>query len=317
MAKDSQGPAELVLTAEVARKHYVQRQSRVEIADELGISRFKVARLLDAAVEKGIVRFEIVTVGNVDLDRSARLQEAFGLRHAIVLDNSQLEPESLPDALGGVAGQLLSEILEPDDVLGLPWSRSVLMMARALREHELPPVDVVQISGAMAIAGYDTSAVELVRRTARASGGNAAVFYAPMLLDDAVNAANLRREPQVADVLAQGSRVTVAVVGVGAWAPGSSTLYDAASPADRADASSAGVIGEFAGVLFNHNGEPVQTPLGDRVIAISAHQLMQVREVIGIAYGVSKRDAVRAAFRGKLLDTLVTDSELADALLAN
>lgn len=317
MAKDKRGPAELVLTAAVARKHYLQGLSKVEIADELGISRFKVARLLDAAIESGIVRFEIAAAGDIDLDRSARLQERYGLRHAIVLDSAHLEAESLPNALGAVAAQALSEILEPGDVLGLPWSRSVLTMARALADHDLPPVDVVQISGAMAVPGYDTSAVDIVRRAARASGGRGAIFYAPLLLDDAANAANLRREPQVAQVLAEGARVSVAVVGVGAWAPGESTLYDAACEADREAVAATGAVGEFAGTFFDRAGRPVQTPLSDRVIAISAEHLAQVREVIGIVSGESKRDAVRAAFAGGMLNALVTDVVLADALLAD
>ncbi|KYH45165.1 sugar-binding transcriptional regulator [Branchiibius sp. NY16-3462-2] len=317
MTKDRRGPAELVLTATVARKHYLQGRSKVEIADELGLSRFKVARLLDAAIETGIVRFEIVAAGDIDLDRSARLQERYGLRHAIVLDSARLEPETLPEAMGTVAAQALSEILEPGDVLGLPWSRSVLTMARALADHDLPPVDVVQISGAMAVPGYDTSAVDIVRRAARASGGHGAIFYAPLLLDDADNAANLRREPQVAEVLAQGARVTVAVVGIGAWAPGDSTLYDAACDADREAVRAAGAVGEFAGTFFDVAGRPLRTPLSDRIIAISAEHLGQVREVIGIATGESKRDAVRAAFAGGILNAVVTDAVLADALLAD
>ena len=36
---DDDGPAELVMLAAVARRHYLQNQSKVEIADALGISR--------------------------------------------------------------------------------------------------------------------------------------------------------------------------------------------------------------------------------------------------------------------------------------
>src|SRR5689334_22806885 len=88
---ERRGPAELVLAAAVARRHYLAGQSKVEIADELGLSRFKVARLIDFAREAGIVRIEIVADGELDLDRSARLQERFALRHAVVVDGSRTE----------------------------------------------------------------------------------------------------------------------------------------------------------------------------------------------------------------------------------
>ena len=46
---DPQGPAHLVLTASVSRRYYLDGKSKIEIAEELDLSRFKVARLLDAA----------------------------------------------------------------------------------------------------------------------------------------------------------------------------------------------------------------------------------------------------------------------------
>jgi hypothetical protein len=42
-----------------------------------------------------------------------------------------------------------------------------------------------------------------------------------------------RRDGLVARGLAHAARVTTAVMGVGAWAPGLSTIYDTVTPADR------------------------------------------------------------------------------------
>ena len=67
--------------------------------------------------------------------------------------------------VGLVAARLLLELLEPDDVLGLPWSR----MVHAMVEHlpELPPVEVVQLCGVAPGSGADASAVDVVVRAAR------------------------------------------------------------------------------------------------------------------------------------------------------
>ena len=42
-------PAQLILMASVARRYYLEGKSKIEIAEELGLSRFKVARLLETA----------------------------------------------------------------------------------------------------------------------------------------------------------------------------------------------------------------------------------------------------------------------------
>ena len=57
--KSAAGPAALVLTATVARRYYLDGISKSDIAAELDLSRFKVARLLDQARASGLVRIEL------------------------------------------------------------------------------------------------------------------------------------------------------------------------------------------------------------------------------------------------------------------
>ena len=109
--------------------------------------------------------------------------------------------------------------------------------------------------------------------------------------------------------------VTKAVAGVGAWEPEQSTLYDATSEAERGELREAGVCAEVSGVLIGDDGHPVTAPLTERMIGISAAQMRAVPEVIGIVYGLAKARAVLAAVRGGYVDSLVTHSTLATALI--
>src|SRR6185312_13585809 len=71
----------------VARQFYLEGVSKVDIADQLGISRFRVARLLDSARDAGMVRIEIgLPGGSLDAGLSAELCSAFGLKHAFVFN---------------------------------------------------------------------------------------------------------------------------------------------------------------------------------------------------------------------------------------
>src|SRR5918994_6662202 len=111
MADGSTGPAQVVLTASIARRYYLDGRSKIEIAEEFGLNRFKVARLLDQARESGLVRIEIRHQGGIDVDLSARLQERFGLQHSIVVDTPDDDVESLREHLGRAAAQLLAELI--------------------------------------------------------------------------------------------------------------------------------------------------------------------------------------------------------------
>jgi DNA-binding transcriptional regulator LsrR (DeoR family) len=308
-----EGPAELVMLAAVARRHYLQNQSKIEIADELGISRFKVARMLEAARDRGLVRIEIVRQGPLDIDASARLQERYGLAHAVVVDTADTEPTLVRQQLGRAAADLLAEIVVEADVLGLPWSRSVHAVVGALTS--LAAVEVVQLTGAIALPDFDSSAVDIVRRAARLANGKAHVFYAPFVLDTKASAAALRRQPAVAEGLARASHVTKAVVGIGQWSSGQSTIYELLSAGERAELARSGVVGELAGIFFDAEGKPVRTKVSPRLITLTAADLAAIPEVIAVVSGASKHDAVAAALRGKLVHGLVVDAGLASALL--
>ncbi|HEY1666979.1 MAG TPA: sugar-binding domain-containing protein, partial [Trebonia sp.] len=170
-------PSEVVLAARVARQFYLEGVSKVDIADRLGISRFRVARLLDSARESGLVRIEIgLPGGALDAGLSAELCSAFGLRHAFVF-NFPSDGSPLRQRLGEAAGQVLMDLITPRDVLGLTWSRTLSGLTAALTQ--LPPCPIVQLTGAVPPPdGRDL--LELVRGVARVGGGTAHVFYAPM-----------------------------------------------------------------------------------------------------------------------------------------
>ncbi|NOL44670.1 transcriptional regulator [Kribbella sandramycini] len=303
----------MVLTASIARRYYVDGRSKVEIADEFRLSRFKVARLLDQARSSGLVRIEISHPGNVDLDLSARLQETFGLRRAIVVDTPEDDPAALRLQLGKAAADLLTEIVTADDVLGLAWARAVTAMTDQLTS--LATVPVVQLTGALTRPDVEANSVELVRHTARLSGGPAYLFYAPLVVPDATTARALRQQPEVADAISHFDVVTKAVVGLGSWAAGQSTLYDAMDETACEQLRKRGVVADISGVFVDANGVPVQSKVTDRVIAINAEQMNAIDEVIAIPYGLAKVDAVRAAVRSGLVNGLVTHSPLARALL--
>ena len=307
------GPASLVLSASIARRYYLDGRSKLEIAEEFGLSRFKVARLIEAARSSGLVRIEIGHKGRIDVDLSARVQARFGLAHAVVVDTTEDTDESVRKHLGQVAAELLAELVGPDDVLGVAWSRSVGAMARAL--PRLAAVPVVQLTGAITMPDGDEGSIDIVRDVARAAGGPAYVFYAPFTLPDAATAATLRNQREVALTFGQLPKVTKAVVGIGAWAPGQSTLYDTAREHERRQLRRLGVCAEISGVFLSAEGEAVRTELTQRMIGIDAEQMRTIPEVIAISYGTAKVTAVLAALRSGLIEGLVTHRPLAQALL--
>ena len=91
-------PLQRIQATTVARRYFIERQTKSSIAEDLAISRFKVARLIDEAIEEGLVRFEIDEAGELDARLSDLLRQKYSLRNALVLAGPDLPCSALIDS---------------------------------------------------------------------------------------------------------------------------------------------------------------------------------------------------------------------------
>ena len=213
--------------------------------------------------------------------------------------------------LGVAAIELLGEILTADDVLGLASARPLLGIGDEV--GAFPSCPVVQLTGA--ISRPDAlDIIQCIRDITRAGGGEAYVYYAPIL--GATAADVVRQNPDVERAVAMFPKLTAVVLGVGAWAPGLSTLYDVLPEADRLEATRQGVAAEIAGVYLDADGKPLRPDVADRTLAAGFDELTRVGVRIGIAFGRGKAAATRAGLTSGLLNGLITHRAAAEELLS-
>jgi DNA-binding transcriptional regulator LsrR (DeoR family) len=313
VAGDGVGPAELVRLAAVARRFYVDGRSKLELAEEFGVSRFKIARLLDQALARGIVRIEVGVPAEIDTELSERVRTAYRLRHAIVVDTPEHPETDLRAHLARVAADLLAETVVEGDILGLGYGRTLTVMTQALTR--LAPCTVIQLSGALLGVNVQENSIELVRRVAAVSGGPAFPIYTPQVLPDFATAEALRRQPQVAEAQRRWNQLTKAVVAIGSWDPPHSQLYIALSDRERQRLRAQGACAELCANLLDADGRPVATDFTDRCITITAGQLRAVDEVVAVGGGHDKVAAFRAVLKGGYATSMITDVIVARALL--
>ncbi|SEQ44680.1 DNA-binding transcriptional regulator LsrR, DeoR family [Microlunatus flavus] len=306
------GPSSTRLAVAIARAYYLEGRSKVEIAKQHDLSRFKVARILEESLASGLVRIEIADVGSSDTELAEQLRERYQLHRAVVVNGPFRGPEALRPALGSAAADLLAELVTADDVLGVGWGRTLSAMVDAV--HDLPACEIVQLTG---IAGsVATNNADLVRQLLSASHGAHHPLYAPLVVPDAQTAAGLARQPSIKATMAQWRRVSVAVVAVGSWDADGSQLYPVLEPRDHAALRRHSVAAEMCAVLYDPDGRPLTTALDQRRIGISHAELVRVPEVVAVAGGPTKAAALRSVLRGRVVTSVVTDADAARELLA-
>ena len=99
--------------------------------------------------------------------------------------------------------------------------------------------------------------------------------------------------------------------------------YNVPSKVTRSKKPTAGISKISAAVMIDGKqvpmvdaeGNPVESPLNDRVVSMELEQLKNVDRAIGIAGGSQKFAAIRGALRGGLINILITDNCTAAKLI--
>ena len=302
---------------EIARRHYIDDESMVSIGQRLGISRFKVARMLQEARESGLVTITLHSGGEEDEALSDRLAKHLALPRASAVEAFG-STEDIRRIVGVRAGQILGGTLQNGETLGLAWGRTLTHMIESL--ERLPNVQILQLNGAVG-SNLSQSPIELVRRAALIGGNNAKAIMAPLYINSIEAARAMRNQPDIKEVLELFDTVTTAVVAVGSFAAArdggiNSQFLPLLPDGVQQQLLDSGAIAEACGIPFRPDGSVADRGLLEHILAITPEQLGRIPRVIGVASDPTKASAIHALCHAGMITELVVDADLAEALLA-
>ena len=298
----------------IAKMFYFEDKSKSDIASLLNISRFKVARILNEAISSGIVKITINEADQKDSDLAKALCDKFKLKKALVLNHELSSSPRVDEEIGKLAANYLTEILKEKNVVGFAWGNAVRLLVEAL--EQTPPIDVVQIAGAITNEEYRQYSIDLISKVAALNKNSKAhSIYLPMWVEDPNIARKLRLEPSVRGTCEYFDKIDILLSGIGNWENGQSGIYRTFRRDWRNDMLSKGAIADLCTTLINEQGEVVSNPIERQGFSISSEQIRHVPDVIGMACSLKKYNAVKAVLKGNWLSTLIVDAKLAQALL--
>jgi DNA-binding transcriptional regulator LsrR (DeoR family) len=292
-----------------SRLYYELGETQNAIAEQLGVTRPQVSRLLKRARSEGIVEIRIIDRTAVESPAGDALRRSYGL-DAVHLAPTITGPDELNRRMvGRLAAEVLRGAIRAGMNLGIGDGVSVAAMSAAL-EETATPVDatVVPLCGGHWTTGTER---EPYRRVADALDARARGLMAPGLVDDAATRRSLVAHAGVKAIMDVWERLDVALFGIGG------PTWSAAMVGIEVERRlvTAGAVGEVLVAPFDIDGQFVCPALRERVIAFDARRLGRLPVAIGVASGPSKVRPILGALRAGVVRTLVTDVATAEAVV--
>jgi DNA-binding transcriptional regulator LsrR (DeoR family) len=302
-----------MLIAKVADLYYLRDMTQQEIAERLGISRPTVCRLLQRSRAEGIVRIDVVPPDGAHHRIERELEERFSLREAIVVTGQH--EAATPRALGRAAADYLDRVLKGGERIGVSWGTTLRAVVDSLRPRSLRST-VVPLVGGVGQITPGIHANDLAHGIAEALGGEVHLLHAPAIVASARVRRALMSDGAIARALTLARDVDLALVGIGALVP-SSTLVRSGyfSAGQLARLRRRGGVGDICTRVFTREGVAVDGALERRILAVELDDLRRIPQVVAVAGGPIKAEAILGALNGGLVDVLVTDHQAARAVL--
>jgi len=299
------------LLLEIAWLYYIRGLTQGEIAGKVNLSRPTVIKLLQQAREEGIVEIRLTRPLPRVLSLAERLEERFAgnaLYRVVVTATGK-------EAVGRAAADYLSRAIKRDTLLGVGWSTTLKCIPRFFAPGKQAPGAIVQLVGAVgAMAG--ANAYEIAMELGRLLGVPVEHLPAPAIVESVALRRALLRDPAIARTLELARQSDIGLVGVGIASPASTMVQTGyLSAADMEAAAERGAVGDILSHYFDIAGKPVETPWEDRIVGLSLSALRHIENVVAVAAGSEKAAAVVGAVRSDVVNTLVVDEPLAEAIL--
>lgn len=311
---------ELRLMARLAQMYHGEGRVQADIARHMRISQATVSRMLRRAEAEGIVRTIVTPPAGTYGALEDGLRASFGLAEAIVAECAEDRDAAVMVRIGEAAAHFLEVTLQDAEVIGVAsWSQTILRLVENLHPLKAGRARfVVQTLGGMGPTGGQAHATHLTMRLAQLTGGEARLLPAPGVAQSREARLVLLGDPYVREATDLWGSVTLGIQGVGALSPsdllaGSGNVFSAS---ELDELARLGAVGNMSLRFFDKDGQPVRTPLDDRVLGMTLDEMRGVGRVMALAGGRSKTEAIAGALRTGVVDVLVTDRFTAERLLA-
>lgn len=302
-----------------ARLYYVQDMKMESVAEDLGVSRSSVSRLLQFARDTGLVDIRV----NSPFERAGLVEDQLRDRfkvaaHVVPMSESTTDVERM-ERVAITAGRLVPEFIESNMVVGVAWGSTVATLSRVLMPKDTSGTTIVQLNGAgnTRTSGVEYSS-EILGRFGKAYSAQVEQFPVPTFFDDPSTREAMWRERSTKWILSLRSKMDLAIFSIGSPSAEVPSRVHAGGYLNHNDYESLrkdGVVGDVATVFFRADGSWKDIELNARATGIELDRLRRVPRRLCVVTGKAKLQGTLAVLAAGLATDIVLDEMLARQLL--
>jgi len=303
------------LSVRAAWLHYAGGYTQTDVAKKLGVTNLKAHRLITRANKDGLVKVFIDGEISECVELENTLSTQYDLDYCEVVP--ELEESGLPlRALGKAGAQYLKRALEHADTpsIGIGHGRTLASCVELLPKTPALNKTIVSLLGGFSRT-FSANPHDVIHSLAKKTGATAFVMPVPFFANTIENKRIILEQFGIAEVLNMARKTSLKVIGIGSVDSDASVVASVMMESEEMEeVDRNGGVGEMLGHFFDEHGAVVKTDISDRTMGLAVEDLAETN-ILAVAGGSAKIEAVSAVLKSRLLSGLITDESTARALV--
>ena len=297
--------------SKISRLYYDDGMTLKRIGERMNVSIATVSRSLVEARRRGIVEITIRDEMGDFRDLESTIERKFGLAECRIVRSSDRSEDVYREMATALSG-MLSRTLRPGMLVGLSWGQTLKSVGEYLPALQRARCDTIPILGAIGAVETGLFPNAISRSFADRLGGKSYLVNAPAILDTKSIRETIEAESTFRPIKLRWEELDVVLLSVsGLDRKASVSHYQILERTAIDELVQAGAICATNFIMLDGEGHEVRSELTNRLLRLTLPELLNVKRRVILSFGKSKVAAVRAALRGGIATTLVTDRDTA------
>lgn len=303
------------LAINVAKLYYRSDFSQQKIAQELGVSRPSISRLLQYAKDKGYVNIQIVDPVEDMSIMEQRLKDKLHLKDVKIASSTINDEEEIKKYISIAAAQYLDGIIKDGDIIGVGWGTTLYNMSQALIPRSIKGSQVVQLEGGLSNSEWNNYSRDILENFANNFNTVAQYLPLPVIFDNKATKEQVDKDRYIKRILELGRHANIALFSVGTVRPNALFFRLGYTDIQEQEKIQLNSVGDICSRFFDVEGRVCNRDLNERTVGITLSELRDKEYSIMISGGEGKINAIKAALKGRYANVLITDQFTGKALL--
>ncbi len=289
--------------------YYSENLTQQQIASILGISRSRVVNLLEKAKQTGVIKFVIRQDSDRRMEIEHNLIKKYNLKDVFVVPTPE-NPANLNETIAKAAAMYVGTRLETGGYLNMGYGDTLSRTLNHLATMVEKPINVVSLTGG--VSYY------LPNNTLSTFNAKLFLIPCPLLLSSGEMRDAMLNEPSVNDIKRMHTLSQMSVVGIGSMSEDATIIKNGIlNKNDFTLLNMHGAVGDILSHFIDKDGNSIESSINQRLISTSLETLSNLKNVVGVAAGKEKIEAIKAVLNKEYLDILITDEQTATDLLSD